>query len=123
VDEAHHPVSHHANQPEKLARLAKINAYHVSLFAYLLGKLKATPDGDGTLLDHSVYLIGSGMGNPHIHDHTNLPAVVAGGRGGGRHLKYADPVPLANVHLTLLERTGVHVEKFGDSTGIIEELL
>jgi hypothetical protein len=123
VDEAHHPVSHHADQPEKLMRLAKINAYHVSLFAYLLERMKATPDGDGTLLDHSVYLLGSGMGNPHIHDHTNLPAVVAGGSYGGRHLKYANPVPLANVHLTLLERVGVHQEKFGDSTGIIEELL
>ena len=123
VDEAHHPVSHHANQPDKLSKLAKINAYHVSLFAYLLGRMKATPDGDGTLLDHTVYLLGSGMGNPHIHDHTNLPAVVAGGRNGGRHIKYASPMPLANVHLTLLERVGVHQEKFGDSTGLIEELL
>jgi hypothetical protein len=123
VDEAHHPVSHHANQQDKLTKLAKINAYHVSLFAYLLEKMKNTPEGDGTLLDHSVYLLGSGMGNPHIHDHTNLPAVVAGGRSGGRHIKYANPAPLANVHLTLLERVGVHPERFGDSTGIIEELL
>ena len=69
VPEPHHPVSHHANDPEKLAKLAKINAYHVSLFAYLLEKLRSTPDGDGTLLDHSTYLLGSGMGNPDIHDH------------------------------------------------------
>jgi hypothetical protein len=123
INEAHHPISHHGNQPEKLLRLAKINAYHVSLFAYLVEKLKAAPDGDGTLLDHTVYVLGSGMGNPNVHDHTNLPLVLAGGRNGGRHLKYASPLPLANVHLTLLEKAGVHQERFGDSTGIVEELL
>jgi len=122
VPEAHHPVSHHVNDPEKLSKLAKINGYHVSLFAYLVGKLKATPDGDGTLLDHTTYLIGSGMGNPDIHDHTNLPAVIAGGKGG-RHIRYPRPVPFANVHLTLLERAGVHQDKFADSTGTIAELL
>ena len=122
VPEAHHPVSHHVNDPEKLGKLAKINAYHVSLFAYLVGKLKATPDGDGTLLDHTTYLLGSGMGNPDVHDHTNLPIVVAGGKGG-RHIRYANPAPLANVHLSLLERAGVHQESFADSTGRIEELL
>jgi hypothetical protein len=123
IDEAHHPISHHGNQPEKLTKLAKINAYHVSLFAYLVGKLKATPDGDGTLLDNTAYLLGSGMGNPNVHDHTNLPIILAGGKNGGRHLKYENPIPLANVHLTLLEKVGVHQEKFGDSTGVIEELL
>ena len=122
VPEAHHPVSHHTNDPEKLAKLAKINAYHVSLFAYLVGKLKATPDGDGSLLDHTTYLLGSGMGNPDVHDHTNLPAVVAGGRGG-RHIKYASPRPLANLHLTLLEKAGVHQNRFADSDGMVEELL
>jgi hypothetical protein len=122
VPEAHHPVSHHSNDAEKLARLARINGYHVSLFAHLLGKLKATADGDGTLLDNTTYLLGSGMGNPDVHDHTNLPAIVAGGKGG-RHIRYAKPVPLSNVHLTLLERAGVHQERFADSTGPIEELL
>lgn len=122
VPEAHHPVSHHVNDPEKLGKLAKINAYHVSLFAYMVGKLKATPDGDGTLLDHTAYLIGSGMGNPDVHDHKNLPAVVAGPKGG-RHVRYANPTPLANVHLSLLEGAGVHVDRFADSTGRIEELL
>jgi hypothetical protein len=122
VSEAHHPISHHVNDPEKLSKLAKINAYHVSLFAYFVGKLKSTPDGDGTLLDHTTYLLGSGMGNPDVHDHTNLPAVVAGGKGG-RHIRYSKPVPLANVHLSLLERTGVHLDHFADSTGRIEELL
>src|SRR4026208_1367063 len=89
VPEAHHPTSHHQNDPEKIAKLAKINAYHASLFAYFLGKLKATPDGDGSLLDHTMYLYGSGMGNPDVHDHVNLPILVAGGgaaggEGGGR---------------------------------------
>jgi uncharacterized protein DUF1552 len=123
VAEPHHPISHHANDPEKLAKLAKINAYHVSLFAYFLGKLKAAPDGDGTLLDHATYIIGSGLGNPNVHNHTNLPLVVAGGHKGGRHIHYAEPTPLANVHLTLLEKAGVHEDSFGDSTGRIEELL
>jgi hypothetical protein len=123
VPEAHHPVSHHTNSPEKLLKLAKINAYHVSLFAYLLERMKATPDGDGTLLDNTAYLLGSGMGNPDVHDHTNLPVILAGGRNGGRHIRYKDPAPLANVHLTLLEKIGVHQDRFGDSTGMIGELL
>jgi hypothetical protein len=122
INEAHHPISHHANLPDRLLKLAKINAYHVSLFAYLVGRLKATPDGDGTLLDHTTYLLGSGMGNPNVHDHTNLPAVIAGGKGG-LHLKYKNPIPLANVHLSLLEKMGVHQQKFGDSSGVIQELL
>jgi uncharacterized protein DUF1552 len=121
VPEPHHPVSHHTNDPEKLAKLAKINAYHVSLFAYLLEKLQSTPDGDGTLLDHSTYLLGSGMGNPDIHDHRNLPIVVArggiGGIKGGYHLKYPDQTPLANLHLALLDGVGVHLDSFVDSTG------
>jgi hypothetical protein len=123
INEAHHPISHHANLPDRLAKLARINAYHVSLFAYLVERLKATPDGDGNLLDHTTYLLGSGMGNPNVHDHTNLPAVLAGGKNGGRHLKYNEPIPLANVHLSLLEKVGVHQAKFGDSTGTIEALL
>src|SRR4030095_6437860 len=121
INEAHHPISHHGNQPEKLSKLARINAYHVTLFAYLVERLKATQDGEGTLLDSTAYLLGSGMGNPHIHAHTNLPLVLAGGRNGGRHLRYATPIALANVHLTLLEKVGVHQDKFGDSNGIIED--
>ena len=79
VSDPHHPLTHNGGDPEKLAKVAKINAFHVSLFAYFLEKLKATPDGDGSLLDHSVYLYGSGMGNPDVHDHVNLPILVAGG--------------------------------------------
>jgi len=127
VPDPHHPTSHHANDPEKLAKLAKINAFHVSLFAYFLDKLKATPEGNGTLLDHSLYLYGSGMGNPDVHDHANLPILVAGGAAGrvkgGRHIRYNDPTPLANLHLTLLDRAGVHLDSFADSRGKIGELL
>ncbi len=127
VADPHHPLTHHGNDPEKIARMAKINAFHVSLFAYLVEKLKATPEGDGTLLDHTLYLYGSGMGNPNVHDHVNLPILVAGGGAtgikGGRHIKYAEPTPLANLHLTLLERVGVRMDAFADSKGKVDELL
>jgi hypothetical protein len=126
VPEPHHPVSHHTNDPEKLAKLAKINAHHVSLFAYFVEKLRATPDGNGSLLDHSIYMLGSGMGNPDIHNHTNLPIVLAGGRSAGvkgaRHIKYEQATPLANLHLTLLDKVGVHLDGFGDSSGRVSEL-
>jgi Protein of unknown function (DUF1552) len=126
VPEAHHPTSHHAGDPEKLEKLAKINGYHVSLFAYYLEKLKSTADGDGSLLDHSVVMLGSGLGNPDVHDHLNLPIVVAGGAGrlkGGRHIKYEQPTALGNVHLTMLNLVGVDLDKFGDSDGTVAELL
>jgi len=125
VSDPHHPLTHNAGDPEKLARVALINAFHVSLFSYFLDKLKATPDGNGTLLDHSTYLYGSGMSNSDIHDHVNLPILVAGGKGvpGGRHIRYKEPTPLANVHLTLLDRAGVHTDKFADSQGKVPELL
>ncbi|MBI1355557.1 MAG: DUF1552 domain-containing protein [Acidobacteria bacterium] len=124
VPEPHHPLTHHGGDEDKIAKVAKINGFHVSLFAYYLERLRATPDGDGTLLDHSSILYGSGMGNPNIHDHVNLPIIVAGGktRPGGRHLRYETPEPLANLHLTLLDRVGVHRDKFSDSTGTIDQL-
>jgi hypothetical protein len=127
VPDPHHPLTHHGNDPEKIAKMAKINAFHVSLFAYFLEKLKSTPEGDGSLLDHSLYLYGSGMGNPNVHDHVNLPVLVAGGSAGrlkgARHIKYAEPTPLANLHLTLLERVGVRMDAFADSKGKVDELL
>jgi hypothetical protein len=127
VPEAHHPTSHHANSPDKLAKLAMINAYHVSLFAYYLDKLKSTADGNGSLLDHSMILYGSGMGNPDVHDHVNLPILVAGGGAGqlkgARHIKYAETTPLANLHLTLLDKVGVHQDSFADSRGRVDEML
>ena len=123
ISESHHPLTHNGGNPEKLAKVAKINAYHVSLFAYYLEKLKATPDGDGTLLDHSTILYGSGMSNSDIHDHTNLPILVAGGKAsGGRHVVAKPNTPLADLHLTLLDRVGVKIESFADSKGKIAEL-
>ncbi|MBL9209926.1 MAG: DUF1552 domain-containing protein [Opitutaceae bacterium] len=126
VPDPHHPLSHHGNDPDKIARMAKINAFHVSLFAYFLERLKATPEGNGTLLDHSLLLYGSGIGDPNVHDHTNLPVIVAGGAAGGmkggRHLRYKEPVPLANLHLTLMQKVGVKIDSFADSNGKINEL-
>ena len=126
VPDPHHPLSHHGNDPVKIARLAKINAFHVSLFSEYLQKLQATVDGEGSLLDQSLILFGSGMGNPNKHDHTNLPILLAGGGAvglkGNRHVSYEEVKPLANMHLTLLDRVGVHLEKFADSDGLIEEL-
>lgn len=127
VPEPHHPLTHHGNNPDKIAKVAKINAFHVSLFAAFLEKLKATQDGDGSLLDHSLYLYGSGMGNPNVHDHTNLPILVAGGAAsgvrGGQHIRYAEPTPLSNLHLTLLDKVGIHLDSFQDSKGKVDELL
>src|SRR5262249_51083112 len=127
VPEPHHPVSHHTNLPEKLTKLAKINAYHVSLFAAFVQKLQSTPDGDGSLLDHSMYLLGSGLGNPDVHDHSKLPILVAGGAAGamkgGRHVNYEKPTPMSNLLLTMLDKAGIHMDKFADSTGEVDELL
>ncbi len=126
VSDPHHPLSHHGNDPEKIARMAKINRFHVSLFAEFLQKLRATPEAGGTLLDNSLFLYGSGMGNPNVHDHVNLPIIVAGGAAGGmkggRHIRYKEPTPLANLHLTLLDKAGVRLEKFQDSTGKVDGL-
>lgn len=126
VPDPHHPLSHHGNDPAKIARIAKINQFHVSLFAEFLAKLKAIKEGNGSLLDHSLLLYGSGIGNPNVHDHINLPILVAGGRAcglkGGRHLRFNKPTPLANVHLTLLDKAGVRLDKFGDSNGKVDEL-
>jgi len=121
VPDPHHPLSHHGNDPAKIERMSRINAFHVSLFAEYLAKLKATPEGEGTLLDHSLILYGSGIGNPNIHDHSNLPILVAGGKStglkGNRHIKHGKPTPLANLHLTLLDKVGVNLDTFADSNG------
>ena len=127
ISEGHHPLTHNGNNPDMVAKVAKINAYHISLLAYYLDKLRSTPDGDGSLLDHSLVLCGSGMGNPDVHDHINLPIVVAGGGSGkmkgARHIKYENPTPLANLHLTLLDKLGVRIDSFADSQGKVNELL
>jgi hypothetical protein len=126
VPDPHHPTSHHGNDPVKVAKIAKISTYHISLFSDFLQRMKATPDGDGSLLDHSIYLYGSGMGNPSLHDHENLPILVVGGAKtglkGGRHIRYEKGTNLANLHLTLLDRVGIHLDSFGDSNGKVEDL-
>jgi hypothetical protein len=126
VSDSHHPLTHHGNDPAKIARMAKINQFHVSLFAEFIAKLAATKEGNGSLLDNSLYLYGSGMGNPNLHDHSNLPIIVAGGAAGGmkggRHIRFEKNTPLANLHLTLLDKVGVKLDKFGDSDGHVDEL-
>ncbi|MDG3006139.1 DUF1552 domain-containing protein [Paludisphaera mucosa] len=126
VFDSHHPLTHHGNDPAKIAKMARINQFHVSLFAEFVAKMQATREGDGSLLDHSLYLYGSGMGNPNLHDHKDLPILVAGGAAGrmkgGRHIRFKEPTPLANLHLTLLDKVGVHLDSFADSRGQVDEL-
>ncbi len=126
VADPHHPLTHHGGDPEKIAKVAKINRFHVSLFAEFLQRMQAIPEGDGTLLDHSLYLYGSGMGDPNVHDHQNLPILVAGGGAGqmrgGRHIRFEQPTALANLHLTLLDKVGVPLDSFADSSGKIDGL-
>jgi hypothetical protein len=121
VPEAHHPLSHHDNHPDLIARMSKINRYHTELFSQYLAKLRATPDGDGSLLDHMTILYGSGISNSTRHSGDDLPLLVVGGGAGrlqgGRHLKYADKPSMANLLVTLMDKLDVPVEKLGGSTG------
>jgi uncharacterized protein DUF1552 len=126
VPDAHHPISHHQGDPTRLAKLAKINAYHITLFASFLKKLQSTPDGDGSLLDHAMIVYGAGMSDSNAHDPKNLPILLAGGGAGrlkgGNHLRFPKDTPLANLHVTLLDKLGVRVEKLGDSAGELPQL-
>ena len=126
VPDAHHPISHHQQEPDKVAKVAKINAYHVQMFARLLEKLAATPDGDGTLLDHVTMMYGAGMADSNSHSPIDIPLVLAGGGAGslkgGRHIRFKN-VPLANLHLTLLDQFGVHRDRIGDSSGRVDARL
>ena len=122
VPDAHHPLSHHENVPERIALMSKINTYHVKLFSdYYLAKLRATPDGDGSLLDHMTILYGTGMSNSMAHVGINLPLLLLGGGAGrlkgGRHLKYAGDITNANLLLTLLDKFDMSVDRIGNSTG------
>ena len=126
VAEPFHATSHHQRDPERIAKLSKINRYHVQTLAHFLERLRSTPDGDGTLLDHSTILYGGGLSDGDKHNHINLPiAILGGGAGrlkGGRHVRLPMDTPLANVHLTLLDNVGIHLDRFGDSTGRIDQL-
>ena len=126
ITEGHHGLSHHQDNPAQLAKYARLNTYQTELFAWFLDKLKSTPEGDGTLLDHSMFLYGAALSNPNLHAHYDLPlAVVGGGAGqlrGGRHLVYRSETPMTNLLLSLLDKAGVPVEKLGDSTGRLELL-
>jgi hypothetical protein len=125
VPDAHHPISHHQNEPEKVAKVVKINVYHATLFAYLLEKMKSTQDGDGTLLDHVTLIYGAGMADSNRHAINDIPIVLAGGGAGtlkgGRHERFKLDTPLANLHLTLLDKFGVHIDSLGDSTGRLDD--
>lgn len=124
VTDAHHMLSHHGGDPEKQARIQRINAYHMGFLAYYLGRLAATPEGDGSLLDSTIVLAGCAFGEPNDHDNLDLPVIVAGGGlPGGRHLAVPRLTPVANLHLALLQRLGVPVEQFGDSTRPLTEIL
>ncbi|HEY3825630.1 MAG TPA: DUF1552 domain-containing protein [Bryobacteraceae bacterium] len=126
VPDGHHATSHHQNRPEKLEKLVKIQNYHIQQLAYFFDRLRKTPDGDGSLLDHSIILYGSNMSNSNVHNHFPLPTLVAGGGAGqlkgGRHIKYPDHTPMSNLLLTLLSKSGIPMESIGDSTGILEDL-
>jgi hypothetical protein len=126
VPDGHHATSHHQNKPEKIEKLVKIQQYHIGLFAGFLKKLQSTPDGDGSILDHSVILYGSNMSNSNLHNHFPLPNIVVGGGAGriqgGRHLRYPDHTPMTNLLLTLLDKSGVPMDNLGDSTGKMAEL-
>ena len=124
VRDAFHILSHHSNIRENQDRFAVLNRYHVSLFTYLLSKLQATPDGDGTLLDHSLVLYGSAMSDGNQHNHGPLPIILAGGASGrlkgGRHLRNPRDTTMSNLLLAMLDKLAIPTEKFGDSTGMLQ---
>jgi len=122
IPDPHHPLTHHRGNPEWIEKITQINTHHVQQLAYFLQKLKTTPDGDGTLLDHTLVVYGSGLSDGNKHDHADLPLLVAGGRMGHGHVCYPQKTPMNNLHLTLLDRVGVRIESLGDSLGELEDL-
>jgi hypothetical protein len=125
IPDAHHPLTHHAGDPQKIAKVVKIEALQAQMFAYYLEKLRSTPDGDGSLLDHMVINYGCGISEGNGHSVVNLPLVLIGGPSyfkGGRHLRYPKEPPLSNLQLTLLDKLGIHLDNFGDSTGKLDAL-
>jgi uncharacterized protein DUF1552 len=125
VADPHHPLTHHRNNPEWIEKVTQVNVHHMELFAGFVKKMKETPDGDGTLLDHTVIVYGSGLSDGNKHLHNDLPVLIVGKGGGlklGRHVVYSKDTPMTNLYLTLLDRMGVQTEQLGDSTGAIDHL-
>jgi hypothetical protein len=126
ITEGHHGLTHHQGNPEKIEKVRLINEYHIKHFTYFLDKLKATKDGDGTLLDHSMIIYGSALADGNAHQHNNLPTVLAGRGDGsfktGRHIRYPDETPITNLFVTMLDKMGVPVEQIGDSNGQLQGL-
>jgi hypothetical protein len=123
--DAHHAVTHHQGDPEKIEKTTKINVFHTKMLAYYLDRLRATPDGDGPLLDHAMILYGSALSDGNLHLYTNLPLLLVGGGAagikGGRHIRFPKGTPMTNLLLTMLDKANVpHVEKLGDSTGRLD---
>jgi hypothetical protein len=126
ISDSHHPLTHHRNNPEMVEKVTQINQYHLEQFSYFLGKLKATKDGDGTLLDHSMIVYGSGLSDGNRHQHDHLPVLLAGRGGGsikpGRHVVYPQETPMANLYVAMLDRMNVKRESFGDSKAELDQL-
>lgn len=126
ISDAHHPLSHHQKNQEKIDKITRINTFHIQLFARFLQKLQSIPEGDGTLLDRTAIIYGSCIGDGNRHNHDNLPILLAGGKAaglhGGQHLEFAANTPMTNLYLTMLDKLGAPIEQFGDSTGQLREL-
>jgi hypothetical protein len=121
LSEGYHPLSHHQNNPDKVAKILKIDKLHTEVFAYFLEKMRATPDGDGNLLDHSMIVYGSALSDGNMHEHFDIPTLLVGGASGrikgGSHIEYSQHTPMTNLYLTMLDKLGIQRERFGDSTG------
>jgi hypothetical protein len=117
-------LSHHLNDPVRIAKVLKIDIFHTRMFAYFLERMRSTPDGDGSLLDHSMIVYGSGLSDGNLHLHTDLPVLLAGGGAGqvqgGRHIRYPQGTPMTNLYMSILEKAGVPIQSFGDSTGKLD---
>jgi Protein of unknown function (DUF1552) len=126
IPEGHHGLTHHSGDQEKIEKVTRINCFHIQSLVYVLEKLRSMPEGDGTLLDHSMIAYGSGISDGNLHDHSNLPLILAGGANGrlkgGRHIRYAPGTPMADLFVAMLDRMGVEGERFGDSKGKLDRL-
>jgi hypothetical protein len=122
LNDQHHPLTHHRNDPQMIEKVTQINTFHTQQFAYLVKKMKETRDGEGSLLDHSMVLYGSSIADGNSHSHADLPLLMASGGKGGRYLTYPRGTPMTNLLLTMLDKAGVHPEKIGDSNGRLEHL-